>query len=407
MVVEQPRGRSAGYRTVWSTPGFGRWAATSVAARLPRAMTPLGLVLFGASAGGSFSAGALLVGCHAAGDVLAAPWIGRRLSVRTGLLLEAVGLAAMTVLGAVTGGPVAVLATLAALAGGASAGVPGEQRARLAELVPAGSRPAAFSLESTASALLYTLGPAVVGLLSALSSTAALLTAAGIAALGALSATGPGSAGTAARTTPGALSVAAVTRLAWPSYLGAVGFMLAVTALDVVLPARLTELGHDPALAGLLLGAFALTGSVGGLVYGSHSWPGTPSRQALVLVVLLCGGLGTLALVGQAWGIAVVLLVTGCLGPPALVARSLVLQARLPPSASATGFSGLSAAAGIGTSAAGLVAAPLLAATSATATLLVALGLATVAAVLSAAYESAPGRRVAVATDDFRARGRS
>ena len=80
---------------------------------------------------------------------------------------------------------------------------------------------------------------------------------------------------------------------------------------------------------------------------------------------------------------AALLLVAGLVGPPALVARSLALQSRLPGASAAIGFSGLSAAAGAGTSAAGLLSAPLLHAAGTTPTLLTALGLSAAAALVS------------------------
>ncbi|WP_346620756.1 hypothetical protein [Blastococcus montanus] len=214
--------------------------------------------------------------------------------------------------------------------------------------------------------------------------------AAVIAAVGAASAPAR-----SARFRPGAGEVPAppvlaVARLAWPSYLGATGFMLGVTTLDVVVPAQLSRLGHDPAHAGLLLGVFALTGTVGGLVYGSRNWPGSASRHALLLVLVLCAALGVLPLLPGPWAIAALLAVAGLAGPPALIARSLTLQARLPATAAATGFSGLSAVAGLGASLAGMLAAPLLRSAGPAATLVTAAAVTALAALVGAAREARP-----------------
>ncbi len=329
--------------------GFAWWAVVAAASRLPLAMMPLSLVLLGSAGGGSLSRGGLLAGAFTAGEVVAAPLVASRISVSFGLAMMgagAVGLAAA----AQYRGPGWVLVLLAAGMGVTGAGVPGQLRAHLASLLPVRLRPAGYGLETTASAAFYAAGPALVAVLAGIDASAAPLAYGGLllvsAPLGLRIARQVRASGAAARQ----VQVAAVLVRVWPLCLGAAAFMASVTALDVAIPGLLSERGHNPGASGYLLGGFAASGVVGGLVYAARTWPGSRIAQSTVVTLGMCGLLAFVPLVAETWLLATLIVLAGVFGPPSLISRSVHAEAVLAPPELATGFSALSAAAGLGAS---------------------------------------------------------
>jgi predicted MFS family arabinose efflux permease len=167
---------------------------------------------------------------------------------------------------------------------------------------------------------------------------------------------------------------------------------LLLGALTVVAPPLFAGAGA-PALAGVALGAYALGTAVGGLLYGLRPiWPGTHQQQAdaclLALgAVVVCG-----LVVQQSLLFVLLYLVAGVLEGPVVLARSLHLEAILPPERRAMGFSLQYAAIGWGFAAGGFVLAQTVTAT-APQTALAAIGGFVVVAALVALLVSRPARR--------------
>ncbi|MGP4014400.1 MFS transporter [Saccharopolyspora sp. 5N708] len=350
------------YRAVVARRGFTRWAIVASSARSALAMMPLGLVLLGVNAAGTPVRGAVLAGVFTAAELLAAPLVASRLPLQLGLAGMSLGSAVLAV-GAALAAPVAVLSFAAAATGFLGAGLPGQVRAALTALVPDSARAAAYSLESTASAALYVVGPAVVATLFAVAGWVAFAFAALVLAIGAAVALTWSRPAADKRHRLWHGDRGAFARI-WPTCAAAAAFMGAVASLDVAVPALLAERGTPPATAGYLLAAFAATGIVGGLVYGARRWPGTAAAQACLSALAMCAVLALLGLPEDTVAVAFLLLAAGLFGPPSLVARSLAVQQRLSPDDLGVGFSLLSAAAGLGASLAAFSMAALIAVTS-------------------------------------------
>jgi MFS family permease len=332
-------------------------------------MAPLALVLLGHSAG-SFSVGGMLAAAHALGEAAGAPVMGRRFDhrpfpgqLRLALSIEALAFLAL----ALTAGhaPTAALAALAFVAGAGAAGAPGGMRAQLSATTPEHLRPLALSLESSLSQAVWAIAPPLVSVLYVqFSAPGALIAMAMACAAPLLFAhriphAGPRT-GTPGEGKTERLRTAAILRLTWPTALLSAAIMFLIGTADVLLPARLNDVGSSPALAGLIMTAFAITSVMAGLAYGSRRWPGTPLSQTLALLPALAAAFALPGLTTHPGSFATACAIGGLLYSPLLVIRNLTLQQRLPQHAWATGFSVLYAAAGAGYGAAGLTAAALL-----------------------------------------------
>src|SRR5918912_4518997 len=121
--MQPPAATLPSYGSLVADSAWRRWTLASGLSRLPIAMAPLGLVLAGHYATGSFADGALLAGVYAFAESLAAPLLGRRLDsgeLRRGLRVSlyggCLGLAALLA-GTVARAPLAALVVVTAAAG--------------------------------------------------------------------------------------------------------------------------------------------------------------------------------------------------------------------------------------------------------------------------------------------------
>jgi hypothetical protein len=356
------------YLQVVRTPGMAAWSLAVLCQRLPIAAAPLALVYAGQSATGSFAVGALLAGVFATAEALAAGPMGRRFDrhaagpeLRWGLAVQAAAALGVGTIAAIGAGaaPLWALIAATAVAGAVTAGAHGGLRALLLRSVDPSVHTAALSIEATATTLLWAVGPALVGLVAVLAGPAWPIVVVGVvAALGTVAATvlrdsGPGEPDTAA-------AEVRVWGRSWPAMLHEGAVLLCVGAAYTALPPLFALLGADADLSGPVLGAFAVVGIVGGLAYGSRSWPGSFAAQSVVLVLAVAVVVGSAALAPTALVAAVLLLAAGSVGTPALTARASGLQELLPQRCWATGFSGLYAAGGVGFGLAGFLSAAML-----------------------------------------------
>ncbi|MCZ4119900.1 MFS transporter [Streptomyces sp. H39-S7] len=361
-------GKGAGYRQVLALPAHSTWYAAAAMVRAPVVMAPLALVFVGYSTG-SFAAGGILAAAHALGEAAAAPLMGRLFDtrpfvrqLRLSLVAEAIAFTLLAVF--MTDAPLPVLIALAALAGGSAAGAPGGMRAQLSTTTPADLRPTALSLESSLSQTVWAVSPPLVSLLYVqLTARGALLAIALIAVTPVLFAGRIAHSDrhtSATATAQNAMPTRQVLRLAWPTALLSASIMFLIGTVDVLLPARLTETGSGPALAGPVMTAFAVASVLAGLVYGLRRWPGTPRVQSLALLLAMAAAFTTPALMTHPLAFAAAFAVGGLFFSPLMVIRNVTLQDRLPQRAWATGFSLLYAAGGLGYGAAGLMSAAML-----------------------------------------------
>ncbi|MGE3663423.1 MAG: MFS transporter [Pseudonocardia sp.] len=348
----------ADYRAVLTAPGALVPVLTSALGRLPTAMIGLALLLYVADSTGSFAAAGLvnaggLIGM-ATGSVVQGRIIDRLGPTRP-LLLAAVlfGAAAAALVLAVEGGrSVPLLMALALLLGALQPALPGASRALWTVLVPAGPRrEAALTYEAISLEVFFVLGPALAALLFALGwAGSGLVTACTAMVAGtvgfALSRPvrrgrggGGGSLGLlGALGRPGMRTVA----------LAALGFGLAVGAVEVGVPA-VTTAGGSAALGGLLLAGWACTSVLAGLLYGLRPWP-VPLHQRLPALMGACGVL--VAVMAATTGVlalfVVALLAAGTTITAQVTAHSLAVEAAAPPGTATEAFGWVITAAGVG-----------------------------------------------------------
>ena len=384
------------YGAVLRTPGMRAWTVAVLCQRLPIAMSPLALVYLGHLAGSSYAVGALLAAVFAAAEAVAAGVMGRRFDRRSArseirlvlgvqsVLLVALALPVLLWPGST---PVWLLLALSAGAGGVASGAHGGLRALLVRTVAPTAHHAALSLESTLTTLLWAVGPAVVGLVTLLAGAVwpvvvtAAIAATGVLAAGALTDPGPApSRGPAAKVR--------VWRRTWPALLQEGAVLVCVGAAYTGLPSLLESVGTDAAVAGPVLAVFAVAGLVGGLAYGSRTWPGAYRVQSTVLVLAVTAVLGLAVVMPTAGVISALVVVSGLAGTPALAARAAGVQQLLPERAWAAGFSGLYAAGGVGFGAAGVVVSGLLDPVGIRTALLACVALAALAATVGAVAEA-------------------
>ncbi|MFI6497406.1 hypothetical protein [Nonomuraea typhae] len=378
------------YLAVLRSPGIGVWFAVLVCQRFPVAAAPLALVFLGHAVTGSYAVGALLGGGHALAEAVAAGPLGRRFDRRPAraeaalvLGVEAAAFALLAAFAATPRGPWTVpgMLALAGLGGAISAGANGGLRALLVRLAPGERRVPALSLESAASTTVWTVAPAVVAFLAVADARIPVLLMAAMAAAGALIArrlADPSRASAGASVAGGladpsrassGVSVdgrpadpprattatpAGVWRAGWPAMAFDGAMMFAFGAVSLALPTLLIAHDAGAALAGPVLTAYTLAGIGGGLLYGVRAWRGTPLAQATLPAAGVGLALGAAALVPALGLIVALFAAAGFLQTPALTARAVALQDRLPESQWAVGFSGMYAAGGLGYGAAGL-----------------------------------------------------
>lgn len=360
--------RPARYRDVLRVPFATRLLAGTLIGRMPTAMAPLAIVLITAREGyalaGSLTALYLLA--NAAGGPLAGRLVdryGQTRTLTTGALVAAAG---FTVLAAAGTSHPGVAAGCVLIAGVAKPPLDAALRALWAVLMPTRDHErVALSLDAAAQELIYVGGPLlVVGVAAAASARWALLATAAV---------GVGGMMMVVSAPPSRSWKPVPQRAHWLGvlrspplrvlYLAMVCAGLpmgAITPLAVQAADRL----HDGGLSGTLPAAVSVGALLGGLAYGARSWPGTTTRQLLVL----CGGFGAgwlpmLAARTPTAALAACVL-PGLLMAPLLSAAYLHTSA-LAPAGSVTEASALLVAAldigcAAGTAAAGLAPTPVL-----------------------------------------------
>jgi MFS family permease len=338
----------AAYRRALSTPGARGPVVASLFARLPIAMIGLAALLYVQREYGSYgpaglvSAGTLVgvaVGSVAQGRLMDAFGATRPMLVVVAVYAGFVTAGCLTIQ---AHGPVPLLVLLALGIGAFEPQVGSASRAMWPRLLPAGAdRDAALAYEAISMEVFFILGPGVAGLLAAapwagtgLVAGAALMIVGSLAFV--LNPTIRGHRpvrGTGSRSVLGALASPGLRTVA----LAAFGFGVVVGFVEVAVPASATAAGHEAA-GGLLLSLFSVTSVAFGLVYGVRPWP-RPMR--LRLPALLAGFAALVALLSVPTGLvglAVALLVAGCLITPQSTAHSAAVELVAPAGTATEAF---------------------------------------------------------------------
>jgi MFS family permease len=345
--VSGQRGFLAPYAEIFAIPRAWRFSVAGIIGRMPMSMYGLGTVLLISAGTGRYGLAGIVSAAGSIGGAICAPQLGR-LTDRLGqhrVLVPVCVTFALAVAGLV------LAVTLRApdwtlfatgITGGATMPQTGPMaRARWSALL-AGSAAlhTAFSVESVADELCFVIGPAAVTLLATQVHPAAGVTCAALCAVGgslwfaAQRSTEPpvvtvppsptasaGDGGHRARLAAPALAVLAPAYL----FLGAM-----FVSVDLSTVAFATRSGHK-ALAGLILGSYALGSGIGGLWYGARSWQ-APARQRLAVTLPL-----TVAGVCTFWAMPNLLVLDGVIflcgmtiAPSLIAGYSLVESTSLP-----------------------------------------------------------------------------
>ncbi|MFF9757738.1 MFS transporter [Streptomyces sp. NPDC014344] len=391
--------RSSGAERLWTDRRWLLYTAAAASARLPATMLPLGLVLAGQSATGSFTAGSVLAGAYAGAAALTAPWRGRRLDrtvLPAGLTLPLIGgalMLAVLVAALAVRAPVAVLAAAAAAAAVATAGAPGGMRSLLPVLWGERTSTRAFAGDSAITEITWVAGPALTAVLATGLGTTAPIACAVLfwAAACLLVRRIPG------RRTPPTSPAAhqrtvGLVRAVLPLLVLNLSVGINLGTLDVALPALLHDRGEAPAGSGLLIAALSMTSAATVLLLTvpaaeRYLAQGAEARRSVLCHA--CYGLAFLALVTLPpyAGVLAVVMAAGCfLGPAVNFTFALVPQ-RIAPDRHSEAFALFMSTNAVGT-AAGTLTAGLL-----TEHLSISLALLVAALPLPAALAAAPALR--------------
>jgi hypothetical protein len=267
---DQIRVSAEAFRIVLGLPGVRLVAATSLAARLPKGMVPLAIVLLLRQSTGSYAIAGMTAALVAVGDAVSTPAQGRlvdRLGRGWVLIPTAAGhLAAVAAVLVLThnGAPAGAVAACGCAAGIGMPPVSGSIKAVWPILAGQDHLPAAYALESLLQQVVFLSGPLLVAALTTASGPAeALVCSAVLVGAGTVSFVAA-TAGAATREAPckkqihGAWSVPAVRILAFSTALQSLTF----GALPVGL-AAVTAAAGLPGLAGVLLATLTIGGVIG------------------------------------------------------------------------------------------------------------------------------------------------
>jgi MFS family permease len=366
--VRRPRGFLAPYAEIFAIPRAWRFSVAGIIGRMPMSMYGLGTVLLISAGTGRYGLAGSVSAAGSIGGAACAPQFGR-LTDRIGqhrvlipvcltFALSVAGLSAAVTLHA----PDWTL-FLCGITGGATMPQTGPMaRARWSVLLAGSPRlHTAFSLESVADEVCFVLGPAAVTVLATQVHPAAGVGSAALCALvGSLwfasqrSTEPPVVAGPPEPTgsSPGPLRPAVRRRrLAAPGLVVLVPMYLFLGAMfvgvDLSTVAFATHFGHK-ALAGFILGCYALGSGIGGLWYGSRTWRAPASRRLAVTLPLTVAGVCTFWAMPNLLVLTLVIFLCGMTIAPTLIAGFSLLESTARPGRTTEAMAWLSTGISVG-----------------------------------------------------------
>jgi MFS family permease len=372
--VRGRRGFLAPYAEIFAIPRAWRFSVAGIIGRMPMSMYGLGTVLLISAGTGRYGLAGSVSAAGSIGGAACAPQFGR-LTDRIGqhrvlipvcltFALSVAGLSAAVTLHA----PDWTL-FLCGITGGATMPQTGPMaRARWSVLLAGSPRlHTAFSLESVADEVCFVLGPAAVTVLATqVHPAAGVGTAALCALLGSLwfasqrSTEPPVVAGTsrpsgsAPGSSPGRGRLRLVGRrgrLAAPGLIVLVPMYLFLGAMfvgvDLSTVAFATHFGHK-ALAGFILGCYALGSAIGGLWYGSRTWHAPASRRLAVTLPLTVAGVCTFWAMPNLLVLTLVIFLCGMTIAPTLIAGFSLLESSARPGRTTEAMAWLSTGISVG-----------------------------------------------------------
>jgi MFS family permease len=366
--VRRPGGFLAPYAEIFAIPRAWRFSVAGIIGRMPMSMYGLGTVLLISAGTGRYGLAGSVSAAGSIGGAACAPQFGR-LTDRIGqhrvlipvcltFALSVAGLSAAVTLHA----PDWTL-FLCGITGGATMPQTGPMaRARWSALLAGSPRlHTAFSFESVADEVCFVLGPAAVTVLATQVHPAAGVGSAALCALlGSLwfasqrSTEPPVVARPAERagSSPESLRPAARRRrLAAPGLVVLVPMYLFLGAMfvgvDLSTVAFATHFGHK-ALAGFILGCYALGSGIGGLWYGSRTWRAPASHRLAVTLPLTVAGVCTFWAMPNLLVLTPVIFLCGMTIAPTLIAGFSLLESTALPGRTTEAMAWLSTGISVG-----------------------------------------------------------
>ncbi|MET9175392.1 MFS transporter [Streptomyces misionensis] len=318
------------YAAVLRLPHVRRTFTAALAARLSYGTVGLAVMLSVTRATGSYAVSGAVMSLFGATTVFLTPLraaLSDRHGARRAVLPMAVLYGALLALLAVLtwrpGAPVALIATVAALAGACAPPLGPVMRAVWAELAPDQRMlQRAYSLDGVAEELLFVSGPVLVGVLTGFAPPASGVLFSALLVVGGASVFLSSPVIPGPRPAPPSGRRSAVGGLAAP-FAVALGAGLAVSAVELLTMAFATERGYDTGLVPWVLGAVSAGSAVGGLVNGAVTW----RAAARTRLVLFAGALGcVIAVAGLApnlWLLTAALALAGAFIAPTLTTAYL------------------------------------------------------------------------------------
>ncbi len=342
------------YRSLLAAPGVRSLFASSLIGRLPVGMGMLLFVLVVHAGTGSYPIAGLAAAANAAATACCGPALGR-LSDRghASLVLVLTGTAqcltlALLVIALRThvGGPVIV--GIGALAGVVNPPIAAVTRTVLPRLAPdAETRHTAFALDALLVELTFVIGPALVGIVSAIWSgyTATLMAA----ALNVIGAYGLASTRSVRHDYPtGTVTHADSPR--WQRLIGPLtspGLRLVLVVsileaaafgvLEVAIPAYTNARGL-PQVGGILFAIWSAGSIVGGLWFGGQDFRMSLGRQYAILMALNVVGFGSVLLAGGPVTLGALLFFAGLFIAPTTAVEAALVTALAPPDRTTEAF---------------------------------------------------------------------
>ena len=374
-VRERGQRRGNPFLEVLARPGALRFSAAGFIGRMPMSMFGLGTVLLIASVTGRYGLAGFVAAAGSVGYAACAPQaarladrFGQRRVLRPLAVFFAAAVAALIGC-ALTRAPFWALLITGGLAGASMPSLSSMVRARWSALL--GDSPllhTAFALESVADEMIFVIGPAVVTLLATeVYPAAGVLVAMAACVSGTLlfaaqrrtepparNAPPRGTAGPAAAPASGIPAPGLITMA--PVYL-CLGAMFA--AIDLSTVAFAQSRGHKP-LAGLILGAYALGSAVGGLGYGSRTWPAPAHRRFAATLCLVVTGTATFWAVPGLTVLALVIFCSGLAISPTFIAGFSLIEQQAPAGRRTEAMAWLTSAIAVGVAAGSAVAGQLI-----------------------------------------------
>jgi len=374
--LNNPHGFLAPYAEIFAIPRAWQFSLAGIIGRLPMAMYGLGTVLLISAGTGHYGVAGSVSAASALGGAVCAPRLGR-LTDRIGqhrVLVPACVIFALSVAALVAAVQLRApdwTLFAAGIAGGAAMPQLGPMaRARWSVLLTGSPRlHTAFSVESVADELCFVIGPAAVTVLATqLHPAAGVTVAAASCVAGSLwfasqRTTEPPAGGReqTAATTPeihnqhagghrGAVP-RGQAQLAAPALIVVVPVFLCVGAMfvsiDLSTVAFASASGHK-ALAGLVLGTYALGSGTGGLWYGARTWRTPAWRRLAVTLTVTVAGVCTFWAMPNLAVLAMVIFACGLTIAPTLIAGFSLLEAQALPGRTTEAMSWLSTAISVG-----------------------------------------------------------